>query len=95
MWLGQGLNHTPFACVDQWPRYEVTTSMWSGMNKLATTICSVALFPIAFCSGVYFTHWLRFLLLFDLTVERTSELEDIINVNEELLAISHHLEVQK
>ena len=55
----------------------------SGMHKLATTPCSAAPFPIiAFCSGVYLPYWPRpLLLLFESIAERTSELEDEIDVD--------------
>ena len=67
---------------------------WSGIHKLATTPCSAALFPIiAFCSGVHFPYWLLFLLLFESITEPTSELDDTINVDGQLLAVS--LEVPK
>ena len=69
---------------------EVTTSIKrSGMHKLATTPSSAALFTIiAFCSGVYFPYWPLFLLLFESIAERTSELEDAIDVDGQLLAVS-------
>ena len=68
----------------------MTTSIkWSGMHKLVTTPCSVALFPIiAFCSGVHFPYWPLFLLLFESIVDQTSELEDTIDVDGQLLAVS-------
>ena len=49
----------------------------------------------AFCSGVYFPYCPLFLLLFESIAERTSELEDAIDVDGQLLANSFHLEVQK
>ena len=56
---------------------------------------SAALFPIiAFCSGVYFPYWPLFLLLFESIAERTSELEDVIYVDGQILAISLPLEVR-
>ena len=66
------------------------------MHKLATTPCSAALFPIlAFCSGVYFPYWPLFLLLFELIAEQTSELEDAIDVDGQVLAITLPLEEPK
>ena len=64
---------------------------------LATTPCSAAVFPIiaAFCSRVYFPYWPLFLLLFESIAEQTSELEDAIDVDGQLLAISLPLEVPK
>ena len=69
--------------------YEVATSIKrSGMHKFATTPCSVALFPIIdFCSGMYFPYWPLFLQLFDSVAERTSELEDAIDVDGQVFAI--------
>ena len=65
----------------------------SGM--LDTTPCSAALFPIiVFCSGLYFL-WPLFLLLLDSIAERTCELEDALDVDWQLLAVSFPLEVQK
>ena len=89
----------PCARVEQWPSfevkavfYEVTSIMRAGMHKLAI-LCSAVLFPIiAFCSGVYFPHWP---LLFDSVAERTSELEDAINVDGQVFAIYFPLEVPK
>ena len=51
--------------------------------------------PVVRRSGVYFPYWPLFLLLFDSVVEQTSELEDAIDVDEQLLAISLPLEVPK
>ena len=44
-------------------------------------------------SGVYFL-WPLFLLLFDSVAERTSELEDAIDVDRQLLAISFPIDLQ-
>ena len=61
---------------------------------LATTPCSAAVFPIiaAFCSRVHFPYWPLFLLLFESIAEQTSELEDAMDVDGQLLAISLLLE---
>ena len=102
--VGSGLNHTPNGSVAMASsfemravvRYEVTTSIkQSGMHKLATTPCSAAPFPIiAFCSGVYFPYWPLFCCCLK---QKWSELvmEDAIDVNGQLLAISLPLEVPK
>ena len=61
----------------------------SGMHKLATTPCSAALFPIiASVQECTFHTGPSFLLLFESITERTSELEDAIDVDGQLLAIS-------
>ena len=66
-----------------------------GVQVGYNTMLSSSLPTIAFCSGVYFPYWPLFLLLFESIVEQTSELEEAIDVDEQLLAISLPLEVQK
>ena len=57
--------------------------------KATTPAQQLALQPL------YFTYWPLFLLLFESIAERTSELEDAIDVDGQFLAISLPLEVPK
>ena len=77
--------------------YHQYTVVWDAQVGYNTMLpCSAALFPIiAFCSGVYFPYRPLLLLLFESIMERTSELEDTINVDGQLLAISLPLEIPK
>ena len=59
------------------------------------TMLNSSLSNHSICSGVHFPYWPSFLLLFESIAEQISELEDAIDVDGKLLAISLPLEVPK
>ena len=77
------------AVVRGYHQYKV---VWDAQVGYNTMLCS-SLSNHSLYSGVYFPYWPLFLLLFESIAERTSELEDAIDVNGQLLAVS--LEVPK
>ena len=81
------------AVVRGYHQYKVVWDVKVGYNTMLSS--SLSNHSLLFRSVLYFPYWLLFLLLFESIAEQTSELEDVIDIDGQLLTISLSLEEPK